>query len=649
MTAPLDFAAMSQQERDDWAASGARAYREREAGRIIAPATGAAWREPKAIPEGLLPVAPFAPEFLPARLAPWANDVAERMQCPLDFVAVPALVAAGAVIGRRIGIRPQAETDWTEVPNLWGCVVGRPGTLKSPAAQEALKPLHRLEAEARKANEAALRDYDALLAVNKIEREVQSNRIRDALKKGLDANGFVAVSEPEPPKSKRYVTNDTTYEALGAILAENPNGVLAFRDELVSLLKTLDREEHAGARGFFLAAWNGTQGYSFDRIIRGRTHIEAACVSLLGSTQPGRLAEFMRGAVQGGAGDDGLVQRFGLLVWPDHSMEWRDIDRAPLSEPRRIAFETFGYLDTLDPLMVGASQDDYDELPFVRFDPTAQGLFREWRCDLESRLRSGEMSAALESHLAKYRKLVPALSLISHLSDGHSGPVGEASLLRALGDGGICGNARTARLCGRERDRGVGGQNNSCAHPSRPPHGWILRSRGVEVQVERTDRTGDCESRNRVAGRLPLPRRDSPRLRPGWWSAEHNLRDQPKGEAVSAYLTRLRAITEQNPLPEELPKLPKPGSGSFGSDRGGGFPSEKEGFGSFGSSSGGDFCRATQGQNRLPSVAVGAGDISEWWTAPVPGWREGRLEIRNLATGAVTIIDLRRATPRGRA
>ena len=32
-------------------------------------------------------------------------------------------------------------------------------------------------------------------------------------------------------------------EALGVILADNPNGTLAFRDELVSLLKTLDREE----------------------------------------------------------------------------------------------------------------------------------------------------------------------------------------------------------------------------------------------------------------------------------------------------------------------------------------------------------------------------------------------------------------------
>ena len=95
--------------------------------------------------------------------------------------------------------------------------------------------------------------------------------------------------------------------------------MLAFRDEIVSLLKTLDREEYAAARGFYLAAWNGTEGYTFDRIIRGTQHIEAACVSMLGSSQPGKIAEYIRRAVDGGEGDDGMIQRFGLLVWPDQN------------------------------------------------------------------------------------------------------------------------------------------------------------------------------------------------------------------------------------------------------------------------------------------------------------------------------------------
>src|SRR5260370_13215816 len=75
-----------------------------------------AWPEPKPLPNGLMPVAPFELDFLPASIGPWVEDIAERMQCPLDFVGVSATVALGAVIGRKIGVRPQLHTDWIEVP-----------------------------------------------------------------------------------------------------------------------------------------------------------------------------------------------------------------------------------------------------------------------------------------------------------------------------------------------------------------------------------------------------------------------------------------------------------------------------------------------------------------------------------------------------
>jgi hypothetical protein len=231
---------------------------------------------------------------------------------------------------------------------------------------------------------------------------------------------------------RRYVVNDATYEALGVILADNPNGTLAFRDELVSLLKNLDREEHASARGFFLSAWNGTSSYTFDRIIRGKTHIEAACLSLLGSTQPGRLAEYMHDAISGGAGDDGMVQRFGALAWPDHCPDWREVDRHPASEPRANAWGTFNRLDEMTPESIGGQRDEYSPVSYLRLDDAAQDQFGNWRGDLERRLRSGEMLPALESHLAKYRKLVPSLALINHLADGDSGAISETAMLRAL-------------------------------------------------------------------------------------------------------------------------------------------------------------------------------------------------------------------------
>ena len=195
-------------------------------------------------------------------------------------------------------MRPKRKTDWIEVPNLWGGIVGRPGMMKSPAMGEALKPLNWLDAKAREGHSVQLRAHASAVELHKLKVDVARDGARRALKEGLETSPF-SVAEPASPKAKRYVVNDTTYEKLGEILFDNPNGVLAFRDEIVSLLKTLDREEFCAARGFFLAGWNGTAGYTFDRIIRGTRHIDAVCLSLLGSTQPGPLAEYVKAGDRG--------------------------------------------------------------------------------------------------------------------------------------------------------------------------------------------------------------------------------------------------------------------------------------------------------------------------------------------------------------
>lgn len=117
------------------------------------------WPSPKPLPSELAPVAPLDFALLPNTVAPWISDIAERMQCPPDFVAIAALVAAASVIGRQVGIRPQQFTDWTVVPNLWGMAIGRPGVMKSPAIEAALAPVRRLEAMAGEQHQTALAAY----------------------------------------------------------------------------------------------------------------------------------------------------------------------------------------------------------------------------------------------------------------------------------------------------------------------------------------------------------------------------------------------------------------------------------------------------------------------------------------------------------
>jgi hypothetical protein len=392
------------------------------------------WRQPQPLPKGLPPVAAFDPDFLPDAIAPWVMDITNRMQCQLDNVAVAAMTALGAVIGRRVGIKPQMNTDWVEVPNIWGATIGRPGLIKSGAQNAGVGPLHHLEAEAAKKNAAAMQAYEAELEDYKLRQQVDKQFKKDALK-GEDKQLLELGAEPTPPADIRYRTNDTSYESLGELLVGNSTGILVERDELISLLQHLDRDDQANARGFYLSGWSGQLPYTFDRIIRGHRHIEAVCISVLGNTQPARISEYVRRANLGGAGGDGLIQRFGLLVWPDVPPEWRNVDVQPDGMARQRVwsiFEQISKIDASEAHRLGATQDKFDKNPAFRFTDAAHAQFLEWREELERRLRSGELSPALEGHLSKYRKLVPGLALINHMADSKQGNIDVREVLRAI-------------------------------------------------------------------------------------------------------------------------------------------------------------------------------------------------------------------------
>ncbi len=397
----------------------------------------APWPAPQPIPSGLPPVPAFDGRLVPPALAPWVADIAERAQCPPAFVAVGALVAAAAVIGRQVAIRPKRADDWTVIPNLWGLAVGRPGLMKSAALAEALTPLEPLMADAQIAYERERVTHRFRHAEHRAREQALTRRLREAVAQDdptEDLRYAFEVPEVPPLRERRYVVNDTTVEKLGELLNQNPNGLLLFRDELSGFLRLMARPGHENDRGFYCEAWNGTGAYTYDRLGRGTLRIEAACVSVLGGIQPGPLAAYLRETFAGG-GDDGLLQRFQLAVFPDPPPRWRNIDRWPDAEARTRAFAIYRRLATLDLAALGAEELTPAERPFLRFAPDAQACFDAWRAALEATLRREDDHPVLLSHLAKYRSLMPSLALIAHLIDavdrGTRGPVSRAAAEQA--------------------------------------------------------------------------------------------------------------------------------------------------------------------------------------------------------------------------
>ena len=410
-------------------------------------ATDDEWEDPVSLPEGLPPAASLDPSILPEPLRGWIVDVSERMQIPPDFAAVGAVVVAGSLIGRQVGIRPKRQDDWLVVPNLWGAVVGRPSLMKSPALAEIMKPLGRLVSEAydeyreakvayetdlmvADATKAALKD-ELKRAAREVARSGDRSKLEEIAHRSQDTAG------PEEPILRRYKTEDATVEKISELLLENPRGILVHRDELSGWLRNLDKQGREGDRSFYLESWNGTGSFDVDRIGRGSQHVPALCLSILGSIQPGPLSTYVYQATQGEKGDDGLLQRFQLLVWPDPSPRWRNVDRWPDIEAKNRAYELFRRLDALDQEDFGSNGEDEEGIPSVRFSEEAQEVFDQWRDELEVRLRSTELPPALESHLAKYRSLMPSLALIFQLIEfvdgsGDGGAVGRRAALQAV-------------------------------------------------------------------------------------------------------------------------------------------------------------------------------------------------------------------------
>lgn len=378
------------------------------------------------IPLPTLPSVPaFAPELLPESLRPYVEDVASRQGCPLDFVAIGALVSLSGAVGRRRRIAAKRHDDWTVIPNLWGMVVGRPSSMKSPALAAATEPLRQIEREAAATYQDALQAFAIDERLHKITaKEAENIAAKKAKTDHAAARAELAAfaqEAPIQPKRPRLIVNDASVEKLQEIMAENDQGLVLVRDELPGWLQRLESEEQAEARSFVLTAFTGRESFTVDRIGRGTVHIPAACLAIIGGIQPAKVARIIRGAVSG-TSDDGLLQRFQLVTWPDDAGAWEWRDRKPHQAAKGAYEHTFRALHALEPA----------ELP-MRQSEAAQDLFRNWMTDHNRAIRATNPHPAVESHLLKMPEAILSLALLTELAASPGAEeVSETAMLHAL-------------------------------------------------------------------------------------------------------------------------------------------------------------------------------------------------------------------------
>jgi hypothetical protein len=416
------------------------------------------WPDPHPLPPSLAPVDPFTPDLIPDALQPFVMDTAYRMQCAPEILVAPLMAVLGGVIGTRVAVSIKQHDTWWEYPNQWSLVISDPGLLKSPAMRAIMAPVRFLERQAQQQCEQETKAHEAAMKLHNLRQDRASKQLEKALDDEMSKNivdlgdvrakkravqidrakaeAVLAEKPPEAPKARRFCTSDATYESLSVMMCDDDQAVIVERDELIPLLQWLDREENAMARGFYLTAHSGGR-YRSDRIGRGATVVDKACLSIVGAGTPGGVSRYVRAAAglsnrTDGRDDGGLLARFSIAVWPDVP-SWEPTDRAPDAAARELAHQVFARCNTFEPDVSDLDVDPYDVTRrALRADPEATARFITWQTGLEAEIRSGANPPAFNNHISKYKKTVAGLMLVNRIANGRKGPIGGDDVEQAI-------------------------------------------------------------------------------------------------------------------------------------------------------------------------------------------------------------------------
>jgi hypothetical protein len=328
--------------------------------------------------------------------ARWVSEAADAAAAPVDYVVVPLLVCASALIGNARWA--QATPGWAEPPNVWACVVGDSGSSKSPGGDCILGDVMP-EIERRMQGDFPVR-YAAWRAESQMRKafvEQWEINLRSALKAGQQPPLPPVDEIPPEPQAPRLIQNDVTIEKVATLLATAaPKGLLLNRDELAGWLLGMNNYNDSG-RAFWLEAYGG-RAYRVERQKHPQPIIVPRLnVSVLGGTQPERLAKMLEEA------DDGLLARL-IWAWP----KFKPFRMGKIAPNRHFAINS---LDKLRILSLTEGTSDSPAMPIIV--PLADNA-RPIMEDFGRKMQEVQQSAdgLLRSAYGKARGLALRLSLI---------------------------------------------------------------------------------------------------------------------------------------------------------------------------------------------------------------------------------------------
>ena len=344
-----------------------------------------------AIPERMDYV-PFPSKELPQPLADYIEQLSEEMRCDASFVALPLLAGLGAAIGNRTILR--LKKSWRVPSTLWCVVVAGSGSVKSAPAKKALEPLDKHQMRLLKAYDKAMSEYEKQM----IEYE------KDLAEYKKSKENLPVPERPVTPVLQRCIVNDTTVQALGSRLNDNPKGLLAAHDELSAWFCSFERFSKSNDSAKWLEFYSANQSIIDRQGIGQRPYvIPRAFVGVTGTIQPGILRKHLTSDYK----SSGLAARLLFAMPPKITKQWTDFEVDEHVEQ--------SVAKIFDSLLAVEMPIDEDGNPFpatVKPDTTALELFKNYynRHNRESVSLDEDLGAAY----AKLEEVAARLALVIH-------------------------------------------------------------------------------------------------------------------------------------------------------------------------------------------------------------------------------------------
>ncbi len=361
---------------------------------------------------------PFPLAALPVPIRRFVEAVAGATGTDAAFAALAALAVVVGCIGNRVAA--VVKRGWIEPAVLWVALIGRSGFTKSPVLRLVTRALFDLYKDARAEYGAARREY---------EQDIERHSVRMAAWKAEQRRGPQTDPPEKPiaPIERRVVVSDITTEKLGALMHENPLGLLLVRDELAAWSGAFDRYA-AGGKGSDCPAWLSMYDagpLTIDRKSGGTVFVERAAVSVLGTIQPGVLRRVF-GAPEREAG---LLARIVLSYPPEQPAVWTDAEL-----PDDVADDWRNLLAGL--LALEPSRDEYgNPRPrFIPLTPEAKLVWVGWH-DRHARETAEIADDDLRAHFSKLKggaiRIALAFACVEAAPGAASG-IGADAMRRAI-------------------------------------------------------------------------------------------------------------------------------------------------------------------------------------------------------------------------